>query len=243
MEQLKSIKLKEHGVRGMDICFEEESKDKDGNIIYIDVKKTYSVPVPDYIKNDLNNLKEYFLDILGYFTDEERKAIAKADDISNVEIDRVQLLMNYTTISGVIIGEDSFRIIGSRILLNNKVIKLTHPEVTCENYYDYEDVLTILISIKRNIKNYIENIELQNPKQYLLDLSTSKDDKQRIEDQEHDECKEEMLIRLEARGVLKKGINDKGMKVVSKEPTSRSSIPKVKKSVNKKEKKLSKQVV
>jgi len=212
--EIKSFKLRENGLRGAEVKYVEEKVNSDGDQIFIDCVKEYKTPVPEYIKDKLSELRFYFLDIMGYWNStwdkylvNNRKALTSHDEFPFEGWGEIVALFDTTSITGFHIHDNGCQLVANRKVLNGKTVGTTHPVVTMDDYDLYDEIVVIISEVKSLIEKYMIDLDMQAPKQYLLDFARTEGDKIRIEQQSEEECKEEMLIRLEGRKVVKRGIS------------------------------------
>lgn len=213
--KIKSFNLLDYGRNGMVAIFEEQNL-HDTITVKDEIKKKRKIPIPVPLRIKINTIKYYFLILTGHWIDEWDNYL-KNDKIIEKDVDKdttmkwdyraVVRLFDNTTITGISVNDGAFTISGEVKTLGDKMIMVTTPACGLDDDEDfpyYDDAINKIYDIFSSVKEYLQNKQFlkQDPKQYLLELTTNQTEKERISSLTEKDAEMEQLRQLEKKGVI-----------------------------------------
>lgn len=205
--KIVKIKLLNDGMKGLEYHTQLPVV-KDNVTIMTFSKVIYPIPVPKDIRNLIQRMKKYMLDLTGYWQDEYDQYVSKGEIIATTdagpEYYRLMKIMQNTRVEELSRFKGKYNIIGYYINKWKMPIKLNASGITVDIGYEaYEKLDTGMNHIFDTITAFIEDKHFQkmDAKQYAFDFwGDNEAMMQRIEG-----LNDEQLEELQAKHMEEKG--------------------------------------
>ena len=229
---VKKVELIDNGNKGVKVTFDGQRKINDQISAKRKNQMTESFPLPIPLRLKFNNLKYFFLTMLGIWRDDQWteyllddfSGFKSVDDIINdlgIDDDNDKKALLQKQISSYIMAADTafsntkilgyeldntkIKILGTYEAIEGKPIKVNLPFISEDDDYDfYQEAEQVMASISSDLFSHLkqENLEIENVKEILSLYLKDQAEIERVKEQTEEESWEELVHRLESKGAI-----------------------------------------
>jgi hypothetical protein len=228
---IKKVELIDFGNKGIKVTFDGQRKINDQVSAKRENKMKEAFPLPIPLRLKFNNLKYFFLTMLGIWRDDQWteyllddfSGFRDVDEIvDEMEIDdddkrssihkqissfimAADTAFSNTRITGYELDGTSIKILGTYEAIEGKPFKFPCPFVSEDDDYDFhQEASEVMSEISSEIFAHLkqENLEIENVKEILSLYLKDQSEIERVKEQTEEESWEELVHRLESKGAI-----------------------------------------
>ena len=209
--KLSKFKLIDGGIGGISAAG-TDLRNKGEYKVQIDINELkIKIPIPEDIIKEINKLKKFMLDAMGYWLPEMDKLLESGEswEIGSLELGirhKAMDLLDNVKITGLVKNQEAYIITGHMTNHFGSVIGLSTPKLSYESTYpDWYAFQTVAIDVMAAVEEFInENkLRMMEPKQLMLALFADDKNREReIEELDNDTVNKMALEHLEGQGVI-----------------------------------------